>query len=489
MSYTINHYNGTLQATVSDGTVDTSTSLTFIGKNYAGYGQAQNDNFLWLLENFCNTTQPSKPVAGQIWYDSGTKRLKFFDGSTFRTNASVSFSTSVPTGYSQGDLWYNTASNQLYSFDASGNTVLIGPQQTLNAGTTQMLSASVVDSSNNSHAIIKGVANGTVVFTISNDAFLLGSANPIAGFDYISPGITLVDTLQSQNGVTTGGYQFTGTATNSLRLAGHTVSDFILGTNARFSSIAQFSDSGFTVGTNNALLTVSTLTSTPTITSGATTLTFNTTLISGSTKTPLVLSGGDVLPGQSGVSNLGNSSYQWASVYAGHVYSTCDNANFLQLGSGQYLAASTSSSPNTIAARDSSGNLTANFFNGTATSAQYADLAEKYLPDSEYEPGTVVKVGGDAEITMAGFGDNAIGVISTNPAYMMNKDLEGGVYVALKGRVPVRVLGAVSKGDSLMAAGNGCAQTDDGSAGTRLFAIALEDNDSPDVKLVECVVL
>jgi len=78
MSYTIKHYNGTLLTTVADGTVDTSTDLTLIGKNYAGYGQSQNDNFVWLLENFANTTQPPNPLAGQVWFDSANLKLKFY---------------------------------------------------------------------------------------------------------------------------------------------------------------------------------------------------------------------------------------------------------------------------------------------------------------------------------------------------------------------------------------------------------------------------
>jgi len=98
MSYTINHYNGKLLATVADGTVDTSTDLTLIGKNYAGYGQSQNDNFVWLLENFANTTQPPNPLAGQIWYDSANKKLKFFDGSQIRTASTAELGATAPTG-------------------------------------------------------------------------------------------------------------------------------------------------------------------------------------------------------------------------------------------------------------------------------------------------------------------------------------------------------------------------------------------------------
>ena len=84
-------------------------------------------------------------------------------------------------------------------------------------------------------------------------------------------------------------------------------------------------------------------------------------------------------------------------------------------------------------------------------------MAEKYLADTEYEVGTVVAIGGEKEVTAAKYGDRAIGVVSENPAFMMNKDLEGGTYIALKGRVPVKIIGAVQKGQRLVAANDGTA--------------------------------
>ena len=93
-------------------------------------------------------------------------------------------------------------------------------------------------------------------------------------------------------------------------------------------------------------------------------------------------------------------------------------------------------------------------FSGTATTARYADLAEKYVADEAYEPGTVLVLGGEAEVTTTNIkGDNRIaGVVSTNPAYLMNSELEGDtvVEVALAGRVPCKVIGKVKKGDLLV---------------------------------------
>ena len=142
----------------------------------------------------------------------------------------------------------------------------------------------------------------------------------------------------------------------------------------------------------------------------------------------------------------------------------------------------------TVPVRDGSGDLFARQFHGVAIQANYADLAEKYLPDTDYAVGTVVVIGGNAEITACAVGQRAIGVISENPAFMMNKELVGGVYVALKGRVPVSVIGAVKKGDKLVADTNGCARIWP-IASNNVFAIALESSNDVGPKLIEALVL
>ena len=125
---------------------------------------------------------------------------------------------------------------------------------------------------------------------------------------------------------------------------------------------------------------------------------------------------------------------------------------------------------------------------GTATTAQYADLAEKYTTDVEYEAGTVlaVAVNGDAEATQTWqSGQRVLGVISTNPAFLMNDDANGQA-IALRGRVPVKVVGPIRKGQPLI-----CNQDGKGMYGdtNNSFAIALETNEDANVKLVECVIL
>jgi hypothetical protein len=101
-----------------------------------------------------------------------------------------------------------------------------------------------------------------------------------------------------------------------------------------------------------------------------------------------------------------------------------------------------------------SSTLKASIFSGTASAANYADLAEKYVADVAYEPGTVLVFGGDNEVTICTEkGDRKVaGIVSTDPAYLMNNALEGDTVVplALTGRVPCNVIGTVAKGDMLV---------------------------------------
>ena len=148
------------------------------------------------------------------------------------------------------------------------------------------------------------------------------------------------------------------------------------------------------------------------------------------------------------------------------------------------ITATSSNVANQIVLRDGSGNFAAGTMTATATSAQYADLAEIYVADAELAPGTVVVVGGEAEITAAGPDDEYIaGVISTAPAYLMNSSADGEA-VALVGRVPVRVVGSVNKGEAVFATHHGKASTNGQGP---IVGIALETNSDLGEKSVECL--
>ena len=498
MAYTINHYNGTLVATVADGTVDASLDIKLIGKNYAGYGQIQNENFVYLLENFASANSPPGPVAGQIWYDSGTSKLKFWDAAKWRTTGGAEIGANAPSGLTVGDFWFDTSTNQLKAYNGTDFT-LIGPQAVKGSLTTQMLSTSVKDSFGGSHTIIEAIDNGQTIFIINPDAaFTLDNTqNSITGFTTIQQGVTLCYTNNSGTpGVTTSAHRFWGTATNSDRLGGLAASNFVQTGSAGFSSVVNFADVGYTVGNPVTRLRVfNDNASTPVIQNQSNdTIKFQTTVAS-QIQTPLQLIGLTVVPGTTGVSSLGSSSLVWSDVWATTFHGSATQADSLSVG-GVYRTASVASSNNTVVVRDSTGAVNASVFNGASTTSFYADLAEKYLPDPAftYTPGTVVKVGGPAEICAAGRGDKAIGAISTAPGYMMNSELKGGQYVALKGRIPVRVLGGCTKGDQLAPYGDGLAASIPGFLGgdvtnNSCFAIALEDCANTDETLVECVIL
>jgi len=488
MSYSVDRFRGSATYTVEDGTIDSSLDIKLIGKNYAGYGEIQNENFLHLLENFSGADAPARPLSGQIWFDSSNSKLKFYDGIKFRTTGGAEVGPTAPSGLTKGDFWWDDINKQLYSYDG-GAFVLVGPLGVANAGTTQFRSRNVLDSIGSSHAIIEAVVDGEVIYIISADEFTLNASNPITGFTIIKKGTTLV---YSSSGVTSTDHLFQGTASNSLKLQGFGAGDFVLASAASFSGLVSFADAGFRVGNDNDLKVFISGGDTPTIQNQVgTTITFQTTSAS-VTVTPLKLVANDVLPGVNNVTDLGSSTLKFSTVYANSFNGTATQTDSLNVG-GTYRTAATLATINTVAVRDGSGNLTANVFNGTATAAQYADLAEKYISDKEYEIGTVVIVGGQQEITIANNGDRPIGVISGSPAYLMNKDLTApdGFFsqaVALKGRVPVKIKGSVRKGDRIIAGMNGCGKST-GPNSTDVFAIALETNLDWDVKTVECVIL
>jgi len=143
-----------------------------------------------------------------------------------------------------------------------------------------------------------------------------------------------------------------------------------------------------------------------------------------------------------------------------------------------------SADPLKVVARDSAGDIWYTVGHGVSTSSRYGDLAEKYLADQDYEVGTVVAIGGEKEITAAWPGSRPLGVVSEKPGYMMNSELENGVYIALKGRVPVKITGSIKKGDEMAAFADGRAGV---SLGVKTFAIALEDSNGKDV--IEAVIL
>jgi hypothetical protein len=521
MPYVINRWAGQPIVTVEDGTVTQTLDVKLIGKNYAGYGEIQNENFVHLLENFAGAQSPVNAISGQIWYDSANRQLKFHTGEQvagvklWKTAGGVEYGTEPATA-SPGDLWFDTTSGQLKVRGTNAWTV-VGPQAA-GSGVTQMRSRIILGRAPGvantqpatSFSIIEATAGNAVTFVISSSEFTIAPAgtgpggvndpdNQIEGFTVIKKGITLANinpTTGAPNNLNDQTLLWGTSVLSKGLLVNNTVvnaGDVITIQNPDFRSASiptTFSNNGFRVGAADDLRVLIS-NSTPIIenTTGNT-LSFR--VSSGSST--VTIQDKSILPGANNQYSLGSDLLRWSNIFATTFTGRATSSSALFYSGApnaqnNLVAATESDTAWSVPIRDGNRAITASLFNGDALRARYADLAEKYLADQEYEAGTVVSVGGEAEVTACAINDRAIGVVSTNPAFMMNKDLEGGIYIALKGRVPTKVIGPVKKGDRLVAADNGCAKVALFHEFSNTFAVALEDNTEIGSKIVECLVL
>jgi hypothetical protein len=423
MSYTINLTDGALFATIADGTINTSSSMILVGKNYAGYGQFLDTNFIHLLENSSDTTAPGAPLTGQLWWDSGNGLMKVYTGTTWKTISSATSSSTAPSNNVTGDLWYDTTNQQLNVWTGT-SWLLVGPQFTAGQGTTGAIAATITDNVGTTHTVIELYVNDDIVGIVSKDAtFTPGTA--ISGFTTVRPGITLATLIGSQVPL------FQGTATNAQTL------------NSLSSNVFMRSDANTsTTGTLSVL---------------------NTTglAVGANSDFRVSVSGTDVtLRNQTSGGNL----YFGVNV-AGNVTPT-------------------------LVMYGSNGTVSGNQIN-----ANYADVAERFEADEVLLPGTVVELGGSAEITQvsAELSEKVFGVISTRAAYLMNSSAGSDAThppVAMTGRVPVNVVGSVLKGERLVSAGNGLARAAQAGEATAFNVIgrALKDKLDTGPGTVEAIV-
>ena len=180
MTYRINKTDGNQLVDVPDGTFDTSTtSLTLIGKNVTSFGEAVNENFVKLLENFSSSTAPEAALKGQLWYDTASGRLNVYDGNIFRSAGGPIISPTAPTDLVAGDLWLDNKNNQLWFYDGI-DIALAGPIYSVEQGTTGFTTETVLDIFNRSHTIALLYVGSSLLGIFSKDEFT--PAQPIVGY-------------------------------------------------------------------------------------------------------------------------------------------------------------------------------------------------------------------------------------------------------------------------------------------------------------------
>ncbi len=492
MAYNVNKTDGSTLATVSDGTINTTVSdITLIGRNYTGYGEILNENYVKLLENFASTSQPQRPLEGQVWWDKGGKLLQVYDGTSFKTISSSTAQATAPSsaGSIIGDTWWDTSTSQLKVFNGT-TWVLVGPQFAAGTGISGTDVRTIKDSLNADHIVVFMMVGGATVAIVSKDPTF--TPDPaITGFTTINPGYNLSTAV---------GAKIHGTAVNAEQLGGVAAATFVR--NNRNESIA-----GSLTLNNNTGLTVGTTATARLEVSGTAAhlrnLVSNGNLLlqvnrGGTTTTALTVNGstGRVTMPADPVDALGVATKAYVD---GQISSNGFAANGDLTLQGHLLTGNTARR-NIGASTARWATVFADTFNGIATSARYADLAERYAADAEYAPGTVLELGGSAEVTQCNEANsiNVFGVVSSNPAYLMNSEAGTDAThpaVAMIGRVPVRVVGECKKGDRLVSAGNGCARaldaqelTGNGQIVYTILGRALEDKTSADEQLVEAAV-
>ena len=597
MAYTINLTDGTVFATIADGTVNTTAGfatgapLTLVGKNYAGYGEFLDENFIRLLENGSSTTQPPAPLTGQLWWDKTNTLLKVYTGTTFKNIGSATASSTQPTSNVTGDLWYDTTNQQLKVYTGAAFLV-VGPGYTAAQGTSGAVPETILDNVGATKYITSLYVNNVRVGIIYNSSSFIPQASLATAFPTIYPGFTLSSSVSSA--------VFAGSATNAQLLDNLDSTDFMRATanTSTTGTVNILNNTGLSVGTANVFnvnttstdaniksaitggnlniqanvsgttylvaqalgasgtfavsnaITVGTtasavgnitggnivtggvVTSTGNITGGnlntaalvqAATVSATANVQGGNLRTAGLISATGNITSAANVAGtyfIGNGSQLTGlslgvsvtkfvnGTSEGNIGASGGNINFNVGGTSNVVVIDTSTlyvNTANVASISKSGTnavgnigSSTNYFNqvfATATTALYADVAERFAADDLLEPGTVVELGGAAEITRSqqDLSENVFGVISTRPAYTMNGGAgedETHPKVAMTGRVPVKVIGYIRKGDRLVSAGSGVARAAQAGEATAFNVIgrSLVDKHTPELGTIEAIV-
>ena len=537
MAYKINNTFGTLLVTLSDGTIDTATTdLTLFGKGYAGFGEKLNENFVKVLENFNNTSAPVNKQQGQLWFDQTNKQINVYTGTKWKPVGSTTNSTTSPTNAVQGDLWLDTANKQLYVYAGTAWT-LIGPTSVSGSGVTQVVTETVQDDTGVNRSILKLVTQDTVVGVVSNLAFTPSASETnaaaliAAGFSSVAQGIQLSSTVASA--------KFRGTATDSDALGGVNVANFLRSdqNDSTTGHLEIQNDNGLRIGASNDIemtmsgdnFTIANITEDGdikfTVNDGGVTksvvtmhgdtgdvrihgnLTIDGDTVTSNTST-LTVEDNIIELNRNVSNNLGMPSYTGLKVNRGETSSAteqnlywvwdetfADDGTTIYGNAGGAWTAFKASQTDTELEAPTLVDVRANIVHATATSSQYADLAERYNADCKLSVGDVVILGGQAEVTLCDkdLDDAVFGVVSESPAFLMNAQAGNNdthPMIALKGRVFVKLKGTGQVGDRIVSAGNGEARVailDECTVFNTLGRL-LHDKYNEETALTECVI-
>jgi len=386
MSYTITLTDGTTLTTVNDGSIDqTSTDLTLIGKNSTNYGAFLNDNFVRILENFANTSQPNYPIIGQLWYDTSENILKVYNGSSFTTTSGTIVSSTVPSSIGSGDLWINNSTGQLY-FNDGLDTILAGPLYTSQQGVSGFNVESIIDTAGVNHTVVVLYVARTVIGIFSKDTFTPASSIP--GFTS-SAQFTASQTL---NVLTV-----TAIASGSLNV-GQTISG--IGVTPGTIITGQLTGLTGSTGTYTVSNSATVLSTTITASSSKINIGFNVGSYPGivfdtvvSQAQSLVASDGSLKTASNFLSSVENSTT------SGQI--NIQNNNPLILGTGSNIAFNINSSSNIFQINSNTSNL--NFSinldsNGSLVPSLFINAQNQYLGINTSSPGATLDVNGNTII-------------------------------------------------------------------------------------------
>jgi len=364
MAYTIIKSDGTVLTTIADGTINTtSTSLGLPGRNYSGYGQALDTNFVHITENFADTTPPVNPLRGQLWYDTNAGSLKVCPAD----------------GTSNANAWLTLTTTSSGGTTTFGQVTVTGNLQANNVTVTNATSSDI---------ITVRLATVTANATIANA--IVTTAN-----------VSTLNTAVISTGANTTTGSLTGTWTANGGASGNT----------------------------------------------------------------LIVTNGNIVA----VTGIKTDNYYYANGTPFNPTGSYNNGNVFDYltGSNAVVQFSGNIAPTKVTTTAIAGGGTVTgiwtLAVGARWQASYADLAERFEADALYEPGTVVELGGDKEITAVQYelSDDVFGVISTTAGYLMNAmagDDDTHPAIAVGGRVQVKVIGKVKKGQRLVSAGKGIAR-------------------------------